>query len=416
MLPFLILKSHTLYFDGVINAIQNSSYQWGDTYNLININGHWISAYPIVTPVILLPVYIIHLLILVVFPGSYEFYSVISKSSAVLIMSFAVVFFYMVCEKLFAWKTALFTTVVFAFGTISWAISSQSLWQHGTSELLLVVILLCIVRNETNQDIKNFIIMGIASGLFVFNRPPDAIILLPVLYYLWLNRKMLPAFLCSGIISGFPFLIYNILATGSIFGGYAEMVQSHVTDSLNGIPILNHIGVLLISPNRGLFVYSPILILSFLGVYVLYKKSGTVRNVLLSFIPAIILLILVYSSHLDGLGGGWTYGPRYLTAALPILCIYTGYGVQKYNYKTIKALIAVLLIISIFIEIIGAFCYPYTDWYAGKDATVRSYVWDMNDSLIVNSFWSYNKIESVTLMIWPTLPPPMGYVVVWKKG
>lgn len=409
LLPFLIINQHTLYFDGVIPHLLDPVNGWGSMYNLMQFNGHYVSAYPIVTPILLLPVYIIHMLCMVAFNGGWEYYSVLSKSCASLMMAFASVLFYMICTRLFTKRTAILTTIIFAFGTLTWAISSQSLWQHGTSELLLIIMLLCIVRNETKEDITNFVIIGICSGLFIFNRPSDIFLLIPVLYYIYLKRSYVFLFWAS--VSGLPFLIYNILMLGSVFGGYNTIATAYMIQPVNIMNIINKFLVLFISPNRGLFIYSPILILSLWGMY--YIK-GSLRNVFLLSIPAIIALALFHSIHLDSLAGGYTYGPRYLIAALPMLCIFCGYTLEKVRGK-VWIIITALLVFSVFIQAIGAWGYPYSEWNQRSDLSDKTRVWDTQDVQIVDSFWSMEKIKSVSLFVWPTLPRNFGYFVLWEK-
>lgn len=412
LLPFLILKHHTLYFDNAMPFILNQSNGWGSTYNLVEINGHWFSNYPIATSVICLPLYILHMLCMVAFNGGFEYYSVLSKSCASLMMAFASTLFYMVCEKVFSKRTAIITTIIFAFGTLTWAISSQSLWQHGTSELLLIIMLLCIVRNETRQSVGNFVIIGICSGLFIFNRPSDIFLLIPVLWYVYKNRSCVYAFLFWCCISAFPFLWYNISSFGSPFGGYGSMGMSIVTTPIPWWNFINGVCGLLFSPNRGLFVFSPILILSLWGMYVVYKEKSTMF--LLIFIPCMISSLLFYSIHIDSLLGGWTYGPRYLIAMLPILCIFVGYGLEKVKGK-VWIIITVLLVFSIGVQAIGAWGYTESTWNQRSNLHDRNRVWDMKDLIIVDSFWSMSKVQSVSLFVWPTLPPPWGYFVLWEK-
>ena len=409
LLPFLILKHHTLYFDAVIPHISDPQYGWGSLFNLVYVNGHYLSAYPIVTPVLLIPVYIIHMLLIMVFPGGWEYYSVLSKSCASLLVATAVMLFYMVCNRMFEKRTAIITTIVFAFGTLTWAVSSQTLWQHDSSELLLVIAILCIVKNEQEENIRNFVILGVAGGLLLFNRPPDFIMFIPVLYYVWLHRENIYAFLFWFSVSAVPFLIYNITMFGSIFGGYDNIAVAYSTSTFPVVNSVISLMTLLISPNRGLFVYSPVLLFAIWGVWKCKNK------VLLWFVPVCFLTAYFYSVHLDNLAGGWCYGPRYLCALLPVLCLFVGYAIEKMDRKW-WAVFTVLLVFSICVQAIGAWGYPFSEWNQRSDLTDRSRVWDTQDIQIVDSFWAIQKTETVSVFIWPTLPPPIGYWVLWEKG
>jgi hypothetical protein len=72
--------------------------------------------------------------------------------------------------------------------------------------------------------------------------------------------------------------------------------------------------VLLFSPDRGLFVFSPIFLFIFIGFYFAYKK----KNYPAYIIIFIFILNLFIYSVFDDPWGGWSFGPRYPTISLPL--------------------------------------------------------------------------------------------------
>ena len=191
-----------------------------------------------------------------------------AKASASVIAALAGVFFYLVSKDLFSKKIALGATCIFAFATSTWSISSQALWQHGTVELLLILLIYIIVRNEKKEGSMNILILGIVSGLFIFNRPPDSVLLIPVVFYiLWYQRAKLIQYISGGLIGGLPFLYYNYSVFGNVFGGYNENIKFFIMST--GF-IKNFIG-LLIAPNVGLFIFCPVLILALTGFFKLWQ-------------------------------------------------------------------------------------------------------------------------------------------------
>src|SRR5215813_10477695 len=62
-----------------------------------------------------------------------------------LIAALSVVAFLALAERLASARTALQLTIIYAFGSETWTISSQALWQHGASELLITLALLCLL-------------------------------------------------------------------------------------------------------------------------------------------------------------------------------------------------------------------------------------------------------------------------------
>ena len=79
------------------------------------------------------------------------------------------------------------------------------------------------------------------------------------------------------------------------------------------------------SQDRGLFFYSPIFFLAFLGIGFGLKKFNAQQFFLLSTVAANLFL---YSSWGDP-WGGWAFGPRYLIPTMAILAMYIGLWLTK---------------------------------------------------------------------------------------
>ncbi|MCL5774638.1 MAG: hypothetical protein M1333_00330, partial [Patescibacteria group bacterium] len=82
---------------------------------------------------------------------------------------------------------------------------------------------------------------------------------------------------------------------------------------------------LTVSGDRGLFFFSPILLLAFLGMYKLGKKMNLETKVLLALVAVNVLL---YSSWGDP-WGGWAFGPRYLIPSMAVLSLFVGAWVYQ---------------------------------------------------------------------------------------
>jgi hypothetical protein len=418
LLPFLIVDHHTIFFDPVYSALAEQGY----SYEFIFTNGHYVSVFTIVTGILVSPMYFIHRFFLDLFPQpNLNYFMVLSKFSATLVMAFAGTIVYCTGKMLFRLKIALIVTIIFAFGTLSWAISSQALWQHGMSELLLAIGIFCIVANELNQSARYFVILGVVSSLFLFNRPPDSLLLVPLLCYAWSNRGQIKPFV-TGALVGLPFFLYNVYFFSVVTsnGGVANTLSGFMSP----LSVVIHFAGYLISVNRGLFIYSPVLIFAVWGYYLLYKSDTVGKNlksVLLLFLPCIAGTILIYCAYTPWFGG-WCFGPRYLTGFLPVLAIFTGYGItpfldseQPVNYPRImNCIILFLILIAISVEATGALAYPYADW----DKNVNDdKVWDWSDSQIAASYVAgVSNLDNVQLFIWPSLPPPFGYIQIYRTS
>ena len=396
LLPFSILENHNLYFD---QFVPYYSLYMGSIYFFNEINGHFLSSYPIVTPILITPIYAILFLFLKL--GDYsidllrpEFgliVQIMEKLSASLIASISVIFVYLSLKELVQKKTAAFTAIVFAFATNTWAISSQALWQHGLVELFLAMSIYLVLLNEKQKSEKNIIYLGIISGFFIFNRPPDSILLTPIIYYILnLKDRRIIYYFSFMALSSAPFFLYNIHYFGSLFGGYAGLASDiHFNFNM----ITGFVG-LLASPSRGIFIYTPIIVFSILGYSKISKLSNEiVKNFLLISGISILGQILLYSAFVCW-WGGWSYGPRFLTGILPVLFIFLGLYLKDahMNIKQKKNLFiififSILLIWSIFVQFVGAFYYPNGDWDGSLNVDLYpEKCWYWNDTQIMRSF------------------------------
>src|SRR5208283_3077923 len=384
ILPYSILENHTVYLDNYQDDIQSATYGFRYYYT---DNGHYVSIFPLVLPVLITPLYILPVILNIPLTGTVQL--VMTHLSAALISALAVMFVYLACRYISDRKIALLSALVFAFATDTWTISSQMLYAHGMSELFLAILIFLVIRNEKIPSLWNIIFLGICSGLYVFNRPSDAILVVPVfVYVIWYHWPKTGYYLVSGCLSGLPFLAYNIISFHNPLGGYFIDASRFSLD----LVMVSHYFGLLIAPNKGLFVFSPVLILALFGFWKIRRDSRPIGRFLQWAVLAMAVTIGFYASF-DDWGGGETYGPRYLICLLPYLIIglcicFDNISKKPFN-KLVTAIITILIVASVFIQFIGVFYYP--DTYTPKEGwynTLSSYnPWDPTDSVIINSLF-----------------------------
>uniref|UniRef100_UPI00351BF26F glycosyltransferase family 39 protein n=1 Tax=Methanomethylovorans sp. TaxID=2758717 RepID=UPI00351BF26F len=397
LIPFAILDSGTPYLDNFIPCFEIG---YGTTYFLLNSHNHSISFFPIVTPVLVTPLYVIPYIIMKLYcegfsiydPNLYLIIAIMEKISASIIASLTCIFIFLIIKKMFNEKIAWISTITFGLATNTWSTSSQALWQHGMVELLLAIMIYLVLLIEQRDSVKNTILLGLLSGLFIFNRPPDSVFLIPIIVYvLFLKKKAWIYYCISVMIAAAPFAYYNIYMLGGLFGGYNNNMN---TLAIGTNTVLNIVG-LLFSPNRGLFIYSPILILALLGMYKVSKiENKNIRIFLYLFFVSLLLNILVYASFDLHWWGGYCYGPRFLAGMLPVIILYiavflhyvdTNFSVNQKNIFTYVFIF--LFVISFFIQIVGSFYYPNGDWDVSPSIDDHSErLWKWNDSQIITEY------------------------------
>jgi hypothetical protein len=114
-----------------------------------------------------------------------------------------------------------------------------------------------------------------------------------------------------------PSFVYNFVRTGSPLrpATAAPQYLNH-QNALNG-PMLVGLTGLLVSPNRGLFVFSPLLLLSIAAPWAWRRLAGAQRVVLSSYGAAAAAHTLLMAKIVSWDVFGW--GPRYMVPVLPVV-------------------------------------------------------------------------------------------------
>lgn len=204
---------------------------------------------------------------------------------------------------------ALVATLAFAFGTVAFSSASQDLWQHGPSMAGLALALLLIARDR--ETAGSALLLGAALGWAVICRAPNLLPVLVLFLFVLVRRRRAAAWAAIGAL---PFALItvwvNVLATGSpLVFAQAKHYQMGNFDT----PLLGGLGGLLFAPSRGLFVYSPFLLLALIGAAREARSSvargqGGVPLGAIGLVATVPLLLLV--ATWTEWFGGWSYGYR----------------------------------------------------------------------------------------------------------
>ncbi|MEO8216088.1 MAG: hypothetical protein ABI718_03295 [Acidobacteriota bacterium] len=352
-LPFAILQHHSI----LMNSIEEVAAQGrGDTafWILPRFDGSLISLYPVTLPLLITPLYIPAVAWLQMRGGGTieqvdRVARVMEKLSASFLAALSVSLLYLLLRRRTTARTALLLTIAYAFGTTTWVISSQALWQHGMAEVLVIVGLLLITGPCTTA---RTLAAGLVCGLIACNRPPDIILAGAIgTYALFWAGGLRRAFLLvmATALPMFVVLLYNLRFAGNIAGGYG--VIGHATFFSHSL--LPGIGGLLFSPAHGLFVFSPFLIVMLLAFRQL-PQGREERRLTLFMIAAVLIQLFLYAK--TDWRGGLSWGPRYMTDLLPfLLWILVPVVAALRGAGRVCFLLAVGVAIGI--EAIGAFFY-----------------------------------------------------------
>jgi hypothetical protein len=261
-------------------------------------------------------------------------------------LSAAVIFqmIYLLGRKLWL---SLLLTAAFALGTWQPTISAAVLWQHGPSVLLICLGLFLLVRGQ--KENPSFYPLAALPLAFLPLMRTQAVLfyLAGLVSVILLQPRWVYKFFLWSIPGIVATLWINLGLYHSLLGGYAYQASG---DNF-ATPLLEGIMGSLFSPNRGLLVFSPFLILGFIGGGILWIKRSAVA---LAFGSAALLFFLVHAKYAHW-HGGWCVAPRFSSELLPVLVFF---GVFWFlEFRKIWAKVAGFLLIgfSIAINLPGSF-------------------------------------------------------------
>jgi hypothetical protein len=206
---------------------------------------------------------------------------------------------------------ALGLAALFAFGTSAWSIASRALWQHGPSMLLLAIALHLFARARTEPGLAAYASIPLALAYVV--RPTNAVgvAVFTVLVALR-HRSALPRYVAFALPIAASFVSYSWATYHSIVPPYHHPARVGASPYFWSALAGN-----LVSPARGLFVYTPVLLLCIVGIAL--KLRQRTFDALDGALLALCTLHWIAISSFPHWWAGHSYGPRFFSDLLPLL-------------------------------------------------------------------------------------------------
>jgi len=232
-------------------------------------------------------------------------------------------------DKEFSIALAFFT--IFATPLVTYF---STLFSHSLTAVLLFLFFMLIRKLDENSSKFMFVFTGLVGGTAFINEYQTAIALsvMSVWFLFRLKKKSSYLYFLFGVIvMASLFFTYNVTVFGSMFSvGVSNAANSSFkimhSKGLYGItiPNANSIMNILFSMAIGIFPLSPFFLYMFPGIIkgFITKKAETV----VAFLIVIIQLYIVTS--LSNWQGGWGFGGRYMTPAIPFIMILVAQGVH----------------------------------------------------------------------------------------
>ncbi len=342
LLPVSILREHNLDFDEFVDHSQELPYYF------TLVKGHAVSSYPILPGILNVPIF-----------AAADAAGVdivarrhrLSLLTAAWITSLSTLFLFLALREVLAEdRAALGFALAYALGTTAWSIGGITLFQHGASLLFLSFSFFALIRKRDAMVPW----AGLALGLAVADRPTNIVFALPLAVFVAIHRRR--RFPWFALLAGVPAALVGAYSL-RYWGTLRTFGQQQGGWGFTGNPLQTLPG-LLISPARGLLLFSPFLAVGLAyGAKILFRRQE--EPVYRWLFACVVSLLLLYSWWGTWWGGN-CYGYRLITEAAPALVLLSALGWQRWlePSKFLRLAFLALVAFSVYAESLAVWAYP----------------------------------------------------------
>ena len=294
--------------------------------------------------------------------------------------------------------------ILYAFGTNAWSNGALALFQHGPSLLFLCGSLALLCANDRLAVPW----AGLFLGFAVVNRPTNIAFALPLAVFVLLERRRsFPAFALLAAIPAALLFAYS----SSYWGTWKALGQGQGGWGFDGEPARTLPG-LLVSPSRGILIFTPFFLFAFLHGFVLLARGG--GSVLLKYLFSGCLLLLGIYSFWGAWWGGASFSYRLLTEMTPALVLITADGWRRWigTTKARRTSFAVAAGFSVLVQFLGLREFPTAFNEQIDQETERLWNWKRSE-LVFDAAKAMHQMgfrkHELRLRHPPPVPAPEGW-------
>jgi len=353
------------------------------------------------------PFYLVAYLAEKLFPGPISFNGITLRQIAINLASN----FYMLLSLLlsvrilkrlnFKYRILPVLSVLFSTTAFTAAVIVPS-FNHAVDIFLVTLTVYFFIIYRDAKPQKHFW-LGPVYVLLILVRYTNFILIVPLsLYYLAFKEFKKLKYLFIGIVS----FIWVLPLIFYIYNGNLFSFMQNINDTgifFSGVSIVpKYFFKNLLHPVHGLFIWSPVTILSILGLLFFPKMQQKLAYLLLGFF---LSLLLMYS-FIPFWYGGWSFSNRYLSGLFPIFVIGLAAFLERYKKKAILLIViltsySIVLYFSWRLNIVhGEYGMPQdmiTAWRNGE--APASYDKEVNLKIILNRLYETCRYKYILKII-----------------
>lgn len=281
--------------------------------------------------------------------------------SAALSVFFLFLLTYVLSRRFIGHWVSLFFTCALTMGTSFYSSCGMALWNVNYAAITSLLVINILADSRLAYRADSGWILGVLAFIGFTIRPSFALFIVVIYIYLAvidIKQFFRAAFISACLLA--LYVMFSVTNFGQLLPGRYQV--SDFTEWQNiGKNFLGH----LVSPSRGLFVYSPIFLITFVGSVLRWRF--VLKNQLAIFLGIWFLTQLILLSSWYMWWGGGSFGYRLLTDILPAL-VYLSLLVwsnmwqssERYYRHTVRFILPVLALFSIWVHVIQGANNPAT--------------------------------------------------------
>ncbi|MYL83512.1 hypothetical protein GTA51_10285 [Desulfovibrio aerotolerans] len=303
----------------------------------------------------------------------------LADALAKIIAAASVAVFFLLCRRIgcTAGGSALLCGA-FAFATSQFSIHAGGLYSHTITTFFALVALWILTLPSLTA--MQALLLALLSVVGMACRHDFAFIILGCSITLLLRSRHL-LFLYLGAMGAL--LVPTIYGANLLYGQWIPPYMLHHGPRNISVANLKAFAGLLISPNRGLFIYSPILAFGYIRAILAIAKPRKSTPLELG-LAATTLSFLVLLTSFSMWWGGWSYGPRLFCSILGPLMVLTAMQLKDLVERPrgralMVALLTLVLVWGAFVHTKGALI---GDGWNGSPNNIDQHperLWDVTD-------------------------------------
>jgi hypothetical protein len=258
-----------------------------------------------------------------------------------------------------AW--ALVMAGIFTTASLAWPYSKA-----GMETVLMmgaILMLAAVLYAQDSPSCRPWAAAGFGAGLVLADKPYGILAVAAILALLvepWhhADRRQRLRFLIAGAVPllawGVAFGVFNFTRTGGILDTGRSDPELTLAAPLNALGFM-------VSPGKGLLLYSPVVILGLLGLRAMWRENPRVARAIVGAFLGGLVVVAVLKFWSDE-----TWGPRYIVWVAWLLLLPVPYWVTSVRRARV---LAAVVVVAVAVQLLAVVAPPSALTLATKDLT-----------------------------------------------